>query len=76
LSRLPRERRLAPEINVVLALFERDAGNEKPARGFLASVVQRFPRDAPLQRALAAPLGAWPRDLESMVADPVRPAGR
>jgi hypothetical protein len=38
-------------------------------------VADRFPADAPLHRALGAPLADWPRDLQSMIASPVRAAG-
>jgi hypothetical protein len=76
LDRLPRERRLAPEVNVVLALFARDAGDERAARQFLASVAARFPAGAPLHRMINAPIRGWPRDLPSMIAEPVKPAGQ
>ena len=75
LDRLSVERRACPTINVVLALFERDAGNETGARQFLGSVAERFDADAPLQRALTARLDAWPADLQSMIATPVKAAG-
>ena len=53
LSGLSRERRSEPRINVVLALFERDAGNEVLARNLLGSVVHFFP-DTPAARAVEA----------------------
>jgi hypothetical protein len=67
LSGLSRERRSEPEINIVLALFERDAGNVDLARGLLNSVVQFLP-GTPAARAVAAPLSEWPRDLNAMTA--------
>jgi hypothetical protein len=73
---LPRDRRVSPELNVVLALFERDAGNDGLARQFLRSVAHAFPPGAPLQAAIGAPLASWPPDLQSMRADPVKPAGQ
>jgi peptidoglycan/LPS O-acetylase OafA/YrhL len=61
---------------VVLALFARDAGDERAARQFLASVAARFPAGAPLHRMINAPIRGWPRDLPSMIAEPVKPAGQ
>ena len=69
LSGLPRERRMHPAINVVLALFERDAGNENDARAFLASVVKHFP-NSPVESALKAPMKDWPADFATMTGDP------
>jgi hypothetical protein len=74
LSSLPPERRSEPRINVVLALFERDARNEQMARNLLGSVAASFP-GTPAQAALSAPLNQWPRDLESMTAVPTDVAG-
>jgi hypothetical protein len=75
LSSLSPERRSQPKINVVLALFERDAGNEQLARNLLGSVVSSFP-GTPAQEALLAPLGSWPRDLHSMTTTATDQAGR
>ena len=75
LSGLSRERRSEPEINIVRALFERDAGSEELARGLLGSVVQYFP-GTPAARAVAAPLTEWPRDLNAMTASGTDQAGR
>ena len=75
LSSVPRERRAEPKINVVLALFERDAGNESMARGLLGSVAPAL-RGTPAETALSAPLTDWPRDLFSMTAQPTDQAGR
>jgi MFS family permease len=69
LSGLSHERRAHPAINVVLALWERDDGNEQEARNFLRSVADRYP-DSPLQAAVTAPLNQWPSDFGSMTADP------
>ena len=76
LMALPTGRRAAPAINVVLALFERDAGHESLARQMLGSVAERFPLGAPLHRALAAPLAQWPAGLQAMIAEPVKAAGQ
>jgi len=76
LARMPVDRRMYPAINVVLALFERGAGNETLARQFLGSVADRFPPAAPLQAALVAPLNAWPSGLQAMIGVPVRTAGQ
>jgi hypothetical protein len=67
------ERRQNPKINVVLALFERDAGNEAGARASLESVVRAFP-GAPGERAVHQPLSEWPADLHGMTMAPRRDA--
>jgi hypothetical protein len=74
LSALPRERRVYPELNVVLALFERDAGNEPAARQLLQSVAEAFV-GTPVERAIERPLAEWPPDLFSMTVLPVDQAG-
>ena len=66
----PPQLRVDPRVNVVLALFERDAGNERGARAFLENAAPSLP-GAPIQRAVAAPMDQWPRDLFSMTALPV-----
>jgi hypothetical protein len=75
LMALPLERRAAPAINVVLALFERDAGHESLAHQILGSVADAFPSEAPVHRALATPLSEWPAGLQAMIARPVKAAG-
>ncbi|HVS30445.1 MAG TPA: hypothetical protein VMS98_03225 [Thermoanaerobaculia bacterium] len=70
----PASRRLDPRINVVLALFERDAGNEQAARVMLQNAAERMSAPA-MQRALVAPIGEWPGDLHSMTAAPVMQVG-
>jgi hypothetical protein len=70
---MPLERRGHPKINVVLALFERDAGNEAGARAFLESVVHGFP-DTPAEQAVHEPLSDWPADLHGMTLAPRRDA--
>lgn len=75
LGGLTGDRRLSPHINVVLALFERDAGNERLARQFLSSVAENFPPRAPLQAAIRESMDRWPADLQSMTAVPVKAAG-
>jgi len=74
LAGLPAERRAHPELNVVLALFERDANNEPVARQLLQSVAASFP-GTPVIDALDRPLAAWPADLFSMTAVPIDQAG-
>jgi hypothetical protein len=76
LSDLPKSRRAYPAINIVLALFERDAGSEVTARQFLASVADAFPPEAPLRRALNQSLDRWPAGLPEMLALPVLSAGK
>jgi hypothetical protein len=68
LTALPVERRAHPAINVVLALWERDANNASQARALLASVAASFP-GSPVQDALSAPLERWPADFGSMTWD-------
>jgi hypothetical protein len=68
MSRLPLDRRSHPSINVVLALFERDRGDEKTARAFLSSVADSF-TNSPVTRALAQPMFQWPADFAAMTAD-------
>lgn len=75
LSSLSRERRSEPKVNVVLALFERDAGNEPMARGLLGSVVALLP-GTPAEQALNAPFASWPRDLMGMTTGETDQAGR
>lgn len=73
LRSLPEDVRRQPEINVVLALFDREFGEERRARALLGSVADAFP-DAPLQRALSAPLAEWPATLDAMTGTPRRDA--
>ncbi len=73
LRSLPRSRRENPKINVVLALFERDAGNDGGARALLSSIVEAF-QGAPAELALHQPLSAWPADLHAMTTVPRRDA--
>jgi hypothetical protein len=73
LRSLPRSRRENPKINVVLALFERDAGNDGGAQALLSSVAEAF-RGAPAELALRQPLSEWPADLHAMTTVPRRDA--
>ncbi|HXT69537.1 MAG TPA: hypothetical protein VN700_07270 [Vicinamibacterales bacterium] len=68
LNSLSPERRSHPAINVVLALFERDRGNDEGARAFLQSVLESY-RDSPVERAISQPLVLWPADLAAMTRD-------
>jgi hypothetical protein len=69
LSQRPRSERSDPAINVVLALFERDAGNDASARTLLATSVSAFPGTR-TGRSLTLPLSDWPPDFASMTSDP------
>lgn len=71
----PQELRHDPRINVVLALFERDAGNEDGARAFLENAAPSLP-GAPIQRAVGMPMSSWPADLFDMTSLPVGQVGR
>jgi hypothetical protein len=65
LRSIPRARRSHPKINIVIALFERDAGNPSGARAMLSPVASSL-RGTPAQLALTQPPSAWPEDLHSM----------
>jgi hypothetical protein len=73
LRSLPETTRSHPLINVVLALFDRDGGQEQRARALLASVSDSFPA-APVQQALTAPFDRWPADLDAITRVPRRDA--
>ncbi|HEV8269540.1 MAG TPA: hypothetical protein VGR00_14950, partial [Thermoanaerobaculia bacterium] len=64
---LPPERRAAPRVGLVLALFARDRGDESSARRFLGAVAGAFP-GTPAESAAAKPLAEWPATLAEMLA--------
>ncbi len=70
---VPRSRRDHPRINVVLALFERDAGNESGAKALLGPVIGAL-AGTPASDALYRPLSEWPDDLHAMTTTPRRDA--
>lgn len=73
LRALPRETRAHALINVVLALFDRDVGEESRARALLGSVAGDF-AGTPVETAQEAPLAAWPATLDAMTRLPRRDA--
>jgi len=73
LRSLPESSRTEPLVNVVLALFDREGGEEGRARALLRSVAGAFPT-APLQKALETPLSDWPDTLDAMTRSPRRDA--
>jgi hypothetical protein len=73
LDSLPESARRHPLINVVLALFDRDMGEERRARALLASVASSFP-ESPVAHSLTAPLADWPATLDAMTRSPRRDA--
>jgi hypothetical protein len=73
LRSLPETTRGHPLINVVLALFDRDGGEDQRARALLGSVADRFPGTL-VRQALAAPLDRWPADLDTLTRLPRRDA--
>jgi hypothetical protein len=73
LRSLPQDVRLHPLINVVLALFDRDAGEEARARALLGSVSRSFP-NTKVDQALASPLTGWPATLDELTQPPRRDA--
>ena len=78
LGSLARERRADPRINVVIALFEREKGNEESARRFLGEAARQLP-GTPAALAVTRPMETWPRSLAAMTAPPsplAPPAGR
>jgi hypothetical protein len=73
LRSLPERARRHPLVNVALALFDRDGGEERRARALMASVAASFP-DTPVQQALEAPLANWPPTLDALTRAPRRDA--
>ena len=73
LRSLPESSRVHPLINVALALFDRDFGEEQRARALLGSVAEHFP-GTPLREMLTAPLASWPATLHAMTRAPRRDA--
>ena len=73
LRSMPMAHRRDPRVNVVLALFERDAGNAAGAVTILRTVADAFP-GLPAERALSQPLAAWPPTLHAMTTQPRRDA--
>lgn len=69
----PEATRRHPLINVALALFDRDAGDDARARALLGSVAASFP-GTPIREALEAPLSSWPATLDAMTSAPRRDA--
>ncbi len=65
LGSLPAATRAHPLINVVLALFDRDAGEDQRARALLRSVADQFP-GTPVARVLTEPLTQWPATLDRL----------
>lgn len=73
LRSLPVETRRHPLINVVLALFDREVGQDQRARALLESVADAF-RGTPVEGALVSPLSVWPSTLDAMTRVPRRDA--
>lgn len=73
LRSLPESIRRQEEINVVLALFDREFGEEQRARALLQSVADAFP-GARIQHAVSSPLAEWPTTLDAMTRTPRRDA--
>jgi hypothetical protein len=73
LRSLPAETRSHPLINVVLALFDRELGQEQRARALLGSVAHAFAGTA-VDQALTSPLSTWPGTLDAMTRAPRRDA--
>jgi hypothetical protein len=69
LGALPRDRRADPRINIVIALFEREKGNEESARRFLSEAARQLP-GTPAALAVSRPMETWPRSLAGMTATP------
>jgi len=73
LGDLPRERRGDPRMNLVIALFEREKGNEESARRFLEDAARSLP-GTPAAVAVSRPMSEWPKSLADMTAAPVEGA--
>ena len=73
LRSLPESVRAHPLINVVLALFDREFGEERRARALLDSVASAFP-NTPVQRALETSMTDWPTTLDALTRSPRRDA--
>lgn len=65
LRSLPAQSRAHPLVNVALALFDRDGGEERRAHALLASVATAFP-DTAVTAALVEPTAQWPATLYEM----------
>jgi hypothetical protein len=70
LGDLPRDRRTDPRMNLIIALFERDKGNEESARRFLQDAARSLP-GTPAAAAVSRPMSEWPTSLAEMTAAPV-----
>ena len=75
LSGLAIERRADPRMNVIIALFERDRGNEESARRFLADAARSLP-GTPAAIAVSQPIDRWPRSLTAMTETAVSGVAR
>ncbi len=73
LGDLPREWRADPRMNLIIALFERDKGNEESARRFLENAAGSLP-GTPAAVAVSRPMSEWPKSLAEMTAAPVEGA--
>jgi hypothetical protein len=73
LADLPREWRADPRMNLIIALFERDKGNEESARRFLENAASSLP-GTPAAAAVSRPMSEWPKSLAEMTAAPVEGA--
>jgi hypothetical protein len=73
LEQLSPDTRRHPYINVVLALFDREAQNPTRARALLASVVPFLP-GTPAAAVVDLPVDRWPSTLDGMTALPRRDA--
>jgi hypothetical protein len=73
LRSLPRDVRAHPLINVVLALFDREFGEERRARALLGSVAGAF-AGTPVSSAVVSPLADWPATLDALTRLPRRDA--
>lgn len=70
LGDLPVTMRSDPRFNLIIALFQRERGDEQSARRFLEDAASKLP-GTPAAAALSQPMAQWPRSLAEMTEQPV-----
>jgi tetratricopeptide (TPR) repeat protein len=70
LGDLPLTMRSDPRFNLVIALFQRDRGDEQSARRFLEDAASKLP-GTPAAAAVSKPMAQWPRSLAEMTEERV-----
>jgi hypothetical protein len=65
LGDLPRAMRTDPRFNLIIALFQRERGDEESARRYLEDAASKLP-GTPAAAALSKPMAQWPQSLAEM----------